>query len=290
MKLLGKTTFCLGLQIAHLSDGSILLHQKSYVQKLLKYINMDLAHPLSAPMIGKSKTGNDPYHPREEEEEVVDKQRYLTAVGGFTYLTTHTRPDIAFATSMLARHSQNPTARHWNGVKHLMRYLKGTQNLGLHYRKVENRETTGYADSGFKTDEIVGKSQSGYIFLTDGAPISWKSVKQTITATSTNHAELLAFHEAARELVWLRTMEGIIAQQCNIKDERKPTVIFEDNASCIRQMSSGFIKADRTKHISPHIFTYSQVLIDKGQIEIKKIESEHNIADMQGCLLCRDGG
>ena len=57
-------------------------------------------------------------------------------------------------------------------------------------------------------------------------------------------------------------------------------VIFEDNAACIQQMSSGFIKADRTKHISPHIFSFSQDLISKGQLEIRKVESEHNVADM----------
>ena len=112
MKILGKTSFCLGLQIHHLADGSMLLHQQAYIQKLLKNFNMDQSHPLTALMIGRSKTKDDPYHPREEEEEVVDKQRYLTAVGAFTYLTTHTRPDIGFATSILARHSQNPTARH----------------------------------------------------------------------------------------------------------------------------------------------------------------------------------
>jgi len=280
MKILGKTSYCLGLQIQHFNDGSMLLHQQSYVQKLLKNFSMDQAHPLTSPMIGRSKNKDDPYHPREEEEEVVDKQRYLTAVGAFTYLTTHTRPDIGFATSILARHSQNPTARHWNGVKHLMRYLRGTEDLGLYFRKSENRETTGYADSGFNTDEVAGKSQTGYIFLRDGAPVSWKSVKQTVTATSTNHAELLAFHEASREAVWLRTMEGIITKQCKITTTDRPTIIYEDNASCIRQMQSGFIKADRTKHISPHIFTFSQDLVDKGQIEIRKIESENNIADM----------
>src|SRR5665648_19862 len=99
--------------------------------------------------------------------------------------------------------------------------------------------------------------------------LTWKYVKQTVTATSTNHAELIAFHEASREAVWLRTMEEIISSQCNIPTTDKPTIIYEDNASCVRQMQSGFIKADRTKHISPHIFTFSQDLVDKRQIEIR---------------------
>ena len=125
-----------------------------------------------------------------------------------------------------------------------MRYLCGTEDLGLHYRKVEDRELTGFADSGFNINEVAGKSQTGYIFIRDGAPISWKSIKQTVTATSTNHAELLAFHEAAREAVWLRTMEGIITKQCGIQTKNEPAIIYEDNASCVRQMQSRFIKAD----------------------------------------------
>jgi hypothetical protein len=74
MKILGKITYCLGLQIHHFKDGSILLHQQTYIQKLLKSFSMDQSHSLAAPMIGRSKTREDPYHPREEEEEVVDKQ------------------------------------------------------------------------------------------------------------------------------------------------------------------------------------------------------------------------
>ena len=86
----------------------------------------------------------------------------------------------------------------------------------MYYRNDTNGEITGYADSGFKTNEVTGKSQTGYTFIKNGAPISWKSAKQTVTATSTNHAELLAFHEASREAVWLTTMQEILAMQCKM--------------------------------------------------------------------------
>ena len=110
MKYLGLITFCLGLQVHHMPNG-IFLHQHVYVQKILKMFQMDQANPLAAPMVGRSKINNDLYQPHEEEE-IVDKQKYLTTVGSFTYLTTYTRPDNAFATSILAKHSQNPTMRH----------------------------------------------------------------------------------------------------------------------------------------------------------------------------------
>ena len=91
-----------------------------------------------------------------------------------------------------------------------MRYLKGTSYLGLYYQKSNQTEMRGFADSEFRTDPTVGKSQTSYIFLQCGAPISWKSKKQTVTATATNHVDLLAFHEAVWKCIWLRTIERII--------------------------------------------------------------------------------
>ena len=60
----------------------------------------------------------------------------------------------------------------------------------------------------------------------------------------------------------------------------KPTIIFANKAACIEQVSSGFIKADRVKHISPHLFGYIQDLTEIKQIEVKKIASANNIADV----------
>ena len=262
MKLLGKTSFYLGLQLSHVPGGGIFLHQTTYTQKLLKRFGMDKVNPLSAPMTSRSKTSNDPYTPcKEEEEEFHNKTQYLVAVGALLYLSTYTRLDISFAVSVLARHSQRPSIRHWNGIKHRLRYLRGTEDLGFLYTKGGQEEITGYADAGFKSDEIFGKSQTGYIFLKNNALITWKSVKQTVTATSTNHSELVAFHEAAREAIWLRNMDKIIREQCGLNQDNKPTVIYEDNAACVAQVGEGFIKSDRVKHIPPQLFRFTQELI-----------------------------
>lgn len=162
----------------------------------------------------------------------------------------------------------------------MFRYLRGTEDLGLHYTKTGPSNLVGYADAGFKSDENTGKSQTGYIFLRNNAPISWKSVKQTVTATSTNHAELIAFHEATREVVWLRTIDKIISDQCELSHSTRPTTIFEDNATCVAQVTGGFIKANRMKYISPQIFGFTQDLIESGEIEVKKVQSSNNIADI----------
>ena len=138
---------------------------------------MQNANSLAAPMIERSRTLEDPYTPTSEEEE-VDKPGYLAAVGALLYLATFTRPDISFAVSVLAHHSHKPRIRHWAGIKHLFRYLRGTEDLGLLYTRAGAAKFEGFADTRYKFDPKSGKSQTRYIFIKVGAPMSWKSVKQ----------------------------------------------------------------------------------------------------------------
>ena len=63
---------------------------------------------------------------------------YLAVIGALMYLANCTKYDIAFAVNLLARFSAKPTERHWNGVKHIVRYLKGTEDLGLFYKARED--------------------------------------------------------------------------------------------------------------------------------------------------------
>ena len=149
----------------------------------------------------------DIFRPRDNNEELLGLEvPYLSAIGALMYLANNTRPDIAFSVNLLARYSSSPTKRHWNGIKHILRYLRGTIDMGLFYSNKSNFDLVGYADSGYLSDPHKARSQTGYLFTCGGTAISWRSVKQTITATSSNHAEILAIHEASRECVWLRSM------------------------------------------------------------------------------------
>ena len=132
MKHLGKTKYCLGLQIEHKSNG-ILIHQSTYVKKVLKQFNMDKAHPLSSPMIVRSLDAKkDPFRPKNKNQALLGPEvPYLSAICVLLYLEQCTRPDIAFSINLLARFSCVPTRRHWNGVKHILRYLSGTTDFGL---------------------------------------------------------------------------------------------------------------------------------------------------------------
>ena len=113
MKDLGKTKYCLGLQIEHLASG-VLVHQSAYIEKILKRFSMDKAHSLSTPMVVRSlDIHKDPFRPRQDDEDILGPEvPYMSVVCALLYLAQCTRPDIAFAVNVLARYSSAPTTRH----------------------------------------------------------------------------------------------------------------------------------------------------------------------------------
>ncbi|PRQ53193.1 putative RNA-directed DNA polymerase [Rosa chinensis] len=194
MKDLGKTRFCLGLELEHRRDG-ILIHQSAYTQKMLRRFNTDKIKPSSTPMVVRSlDPKKDPFRPKDDDEEVLEAEvPYLSAIGALLYLAQCTRPDISFAVNLLARYSSAPTRRHWTGVKDIFRYLSSTIDMGLFYpyrKKMDSdpssvRNAThsglrslspsqndisvleGFADAGYLSDPHKGRSQtdpSRYLF------------------------------------------------------------------------------------------------------------------------------
>ena len=112
----------------------------------------------------------------------------------------------------------------------------------------------GYANASYMSDPHNTISQTDFMFLYGGVAISWRSVKQTLVATSTNHLEIITLYEAARECVWLRWMINHIQKSCGMNIIDTPTIIYEDNAACVAQMHMGYVKSNLTKHIAPKFF------------------------------------
>ena len=197
VKDLGTSKLCLGLQLEHKANG-IIVHQSSYIEILLKRFNMDKAHPLSTPMVVRSlDPQKDQFRPRESDEDILGlKVPYLNTIGALMYLAQCTRPDITFAVNLLARFSSEPTRRHWNEIKHIFRYLRGTIDLGLYYSKESTTSgLVGYFDAGYRSNPHKARSQTDYLFCYNGTAISWRSKKQSLVATSSNHFEIIALYE-----------------------------------------------------------------------------------------------
>lgn len=92
IKDLGRTKYCLGIQIEHLSSG-IFLHQSTYTEKVLIRFYIDKSHPLTTPMMIRSlEPDTDPFLPHEDGENVLGLK--IPYIGALMYLTNNTRPDI----------------------------------------------------------------------------------------------------------------------------------------------------------------------------------------------------
>ena len=92
--------------------------------------------------------------------------------------------------------------------------------MGLFYSNNSKQELIGYADAGHLSDPHKAKSQIGYVFINNGTAISWRSQKQTFVATSSNHSEIIALHEASRECVWIRLMTHHIEESCGFQSTK----------------------------------------------------------------------
>ena len=89
---------------------------------------------------------NDLFPHCEKDEELLGTEvPYLSAISALMYLANCTRPKIVFSVNLLARYNSDPTRRHWNGIKHILRYLHGTTDMGLFYLRESKQQLLGYA-------------------------------------------------------------------------------------------------------------------------------------------------
>ena len=77
------------------------------------------------------------------EREQMNKIPYASAVGSLMYAQTCTRSDISFAVGMLGRYQSDPGFEHWKATKKVMRYLQGTKDYMLTYKRSEQLEVVG---------------------------------------------------------------------------------------------------------------------------------------------------
>ena len=106
-----------------------------------------------------------------EQDESVDQKQYQSAVGSLMYLAVSTRPDISYSVGSLTRFNSKPTKEHWTALKRVLRYLKGTMDLGILYSKAESDSCIGYTDADWARNQDDRKSISDYVFLLSGGAI-----------------------------------------------------------------------------------------------------------------------
>uniref|UniRef100_A0A251V331 Putative zinc finger, CCHC-type n=1 Tax=Helianthus annuus TaxID=4232 RepID=A0A251V331_HELAN len=275
MKELGEAKKILGMEITRDKGRGILrLTQSSYIRKVLNNFGMMNCKPVSIPFANHFKLSAQNCPKDEEEFKQMEKCPYANAVGSLMYLMVCTRPDIGYGASVVSRYLANPGKLHWEAVKWLMRYLKGSQEVGLTFRSKSEGDNLilGYVDSDFAKDKDRGRSITGYGFKVKGNLVSWKASLQHVVALSSTEAEYIALTEAVKEAIWLK---GFVAELGAVFDE---TVVVCDNQGAV-QLSKNSVYHERTKHINVRLHFIRDVVNSK-EVRIQQIGTDDNAADM----------
>ena len=191
-----EASYFLGLEIKVQQDGSIKICQEGYTNRILERFGMAECRPSPTPVIKESgKVDTSVNREHSKDREVFS---YRSAVGALLYLSTGTRPDIAYAVGLVSRNLENPSHEDFVAVKRIFRYLKGTADHGLVYKPGHRPGVTeNYSDADHGGDLQTGRSTTGVVCIHAGAAVSWLSQKQSSVAISTTEAETVAATEAA---------------------------------------------------------------------------------------------
>ncbi|KAK3036194.1 hypothetical protein RJ639_030264 [Escallonia herrerae] len=173
IKDLGSLKCFLGMEIARSRKG-IAVSQRKYVLDLLKETGMSGCRPV--------ETSIDPNQKLEDNKgDPVNTSRYQKQVGKLIYLS-HTRPDIAFAVSLVSQFMHSPHEEHLEAVYCILRYLKSSPGKGLFFKKNEQRNLEAYTDADWEGSITDKKSTSGYCTFVWGNLVTWRSKKQSVVS------------------------------------------------------------------------------------------------------------
>ena len=195
-------------------------------------------------------------------------QRYQSLVGSLLYAATNSRPDIAYAVSMLCRAMARPTPALFEAALRVVCYLFRHRHVGLFYEYGPSA-LSGMSDA----DWAVKHSTSGFVFMMSKAAISWGSKKQQSIALSSCEAEIVAASEAAKEAIYLDRLHA----ELGFKGSKEPIQLDLDNKAAI-DSSYNPENHSRTKHIDRRHY-FVRELVEEGRLVVPFVSTTDNYAD-----------
>jgi len=176
-------SYFLGLEFVHTPHG-ILMHKRKYACEVLKKFNMMDCNSTPIPVMVNLKLTE------ELDEKAVDATLFNQVIGSLRYLC-NSRPNISYRVGLINRFMNNPRLPHMAAAKHILRYLKGTLDLGLFFSRktYQNQVKNGvvleaWSDLDWCGDKVERKNTFDYLFKYMNAPIYWCSKKQNVVVLS----------------------------------------------------------------------------------------------------------
>lgn len=265
----GELAWYLGVRIERFGTEQS-FSQKACVDQLVKKFQLEDVRQFDTPMIGI-------FHDElraHADDDVKYGNSYSSLVGSLMYLANRTRPDIAFATSVLSQHMARPTAFLMRAAHRVVGYLVKTSQYGLkHCKRSTDICLEFFVDADYGGDQCTRKSRTGWQGFLNGNLFTWSSLKQQTTALSTGESEYVALSECCKEVKRVRMILAEIGV-----DMTKPTDVF-----CDSSVARGWAEMSQSMRKAKHIeirFHFSQECVEAGWVDPLPVKSEENRADM----------
>lgn len=273
IKVAENPTKFLGMQIDR-AENKIRIHQALYIKKMTERLNLQNMSPVSLPM--------EPHLRIPKSEVPNDDREFRRLVGIILYVARFSRPDVTYAVNSLARHQGKVTPEVKSYAKRVLKYLYDTRNFVIEYTAPDERPLRAFCDASFAPDvpyekdmpgdvEASTYSQTGLAVFHHGNLINWGSSKQTIVATSSTAAEVIAVCESLDAVLIPRDiLQEVIGPQL-------PILLYEDNSSAARMLVG--CQNKRMRHVMIKAGAVQQAVRD-GEIALINVEGDQQIADM----------
>ena len=249
------------------SKDEIKLSQKPYLEKVLRKFNMYDCIPTKIPL---NKVDFTKLNVNDENCKNLPCHQ---AIGSLMYAMLATRPDLTVSVNILSRFQSYKNYYLWQCIKEVLRYIKGTLNLKLTYKKTESNILTGFSDSDWGSNNFDRKSTSGFIIKLFNCTILWATKRQNCVALSSAEAEYISLTDSIKEakfLIFVLTNLNVL------KDKNLPITIYEDNQSAIA-IANNPVNHKRTKHFDIR-YHYIRNEIRNKIIKLEYIPSNENLA------------
>ena len=218
---------------------------------------------------------------------------YPAVVGMLLYLSGHSRPDIAFAVSQVARYTFKPTRRHEQALVRIGKYLKGTLDRGMVMTPTASPRIDCYPDADFaglyghenSQDPHCARSRTGYVILAFGCPVVWRSVMQASICVSTMEAEYVALSTACKDLIPVIGIVKELSKAVGLDDSFNSNLhvkIHEDNvgALTLAQLEVGRM-TPRSKHYAIKYHWFREFVSDPAnKVDLVKVDTKSQLGDI----------
>jgi hypothetical protein len=276
MKDLGPLRYFVGILVQRDRERRTLrIDQSGYVDMILQRFDMENSTPVATPIATGTRLVN-----ATDNDEIIDAKPYQSMVGSQMYAMLCTRPDIAFAVSQVSQFNASPTSTHEVIARRILRYLKGSMDLGIEYSGKEGLVMKVFVDADWGASENR-RSIGGYIVILAGGAISWSCKKQGSVALSSTEAEYMALVQVLKESIWLQRLLRELGREAE-----NAKTIYEDNQGAIALANNPEYHA-RTKHVDIQ-YHFVRECVENGDIELEYCPTADMVADALTKALPKD--